>query len=471
MALVDHKMNINISRFVILFFILLIPFYSYAEEALQTPPVENSEVAAEGASVSGGAIPSEDQSAEEGADPAAAATDEVPAPSGSDDVSIKVEEKVIVIKDPHTAGEKGCRFCHIEGKEKEGVLREKTVGAVCVECHKQGKAHFVDSFPYSANGLKREVEKLGVAIPASGINCVTCHDKHAASGKEFYLVSEVYDFFIKVRSINPHWRQGFCYACHSENPESKPFAFKWKGDMIKVCNYCHETISADKLIHAVGMVPSRKIRARMPTNFAVSEDGSLNCITCHELKYQCLEKEFYRKETDSLFFRSGPYEERTDICYRCHRKESYQRLNPHDQISDEGELLTDVCTYCHAELPDPQVDKDIRSVEFVTEKLKDLCQRCHRDRAHPGGGFINFDHLVEPPKQIKFYMKQSEKEKNLIFPLEPDTNKIFCCTCHNPHERGVLRDKFGKGSDDDRRLRMEAGFQLCAICHGDKVGR
>ncbi|MDH3975832.1 MAG: hypothetical protein OEV42_16285 [Deltaproteobacteria bacterium] len=461
-------MIVNISRLVAVLFILLIPFCVFAEAPPQPVSAESNAASSDKRAETVTAAGAEAKPSEEGT--SAPAGDAPVPPAGDDDVTIRVEEKVVVVENPHTAGEKGCPFCHQEGKEKEGVLREKTVGALCADCHKQGKPHFIDSFPYGPNGLKREFEKLGFTIPESGMNCITCHDRHAESGKEFHLMAEVYDFFIKVRSINPHWRQGFCYACHRENPKKRPFAFKWEGDMIKVCNYCHETLSADKLIHAVGMVPSRKIRARIPVSFALSEDGSLNCITCHELKYQCLEEEFYRKESDSLFFRDGPYEERTDICFRCHQRDVYERLNPHDQINDEGELMTEVCTYCHAQTPDPQKDKSIGSVEFVTEKLKDLCQRCHRDRPHPGGAFINFDHLVEPPNKIKFWIKMAEKNSNLVVPLEPDTDKIFCCTCHNPHERGVLRDKFGRGSDDDRRLRMGAGFELCSICHQDKAG-
>lgn len=389
--------------------------------------------------------------------------------SQEEEITIKVGEKVPLLVSPHKTGDDGCRFCHIEGKEKskEQLVRNKE--ELCSACHDEGEDHKVDPFPYNLAGLKREIKKRGILAGKEKIICITCHDEHAASGRPFYLLTSVDNFYVESKSIDPHWRKGYCFACHSKNAKKYPSSFKRKGDIEKVCGNCHDAISGDMLIHATGMVPSRQIKSRMPKSFKLSSDGKIGCLTCHELKYQCLEKEYKRKNADSRFFRGGPYKSRTDLCYKCHKKKNYGRLNPHDQINDEGELKVDVCPYCHAQLPDPRVDKGIGAVKFVVDDLKELCQRCHRDRPHPGG-FAKFDHLVTPSPKIKFFMRHSEEKNNVALPLEPGTGKIFCATCHNPHERGVLRGRYDKGADDPQRLRLGAGFEICSACHSDKTG-
>ena len=389
--------------------------------------------------------------------------------SQEEEISIKVGERIPLLENPHTSGEEGCRFCHIQGKEKTGELLIQDKAKLCFGCHDEGADHTVDPFPYSLSGLKKQMKKRGILIDEEEITCLNCHDGHAASGRSFQLITSVDNFYVESKSIDPHWRKGYCFACHSRNAEKYPFSFKRKGNIEKVCGNCHDAISGDLLIHATGMAPSREIKARMPKSFKLTSDGKIGCLTCHELKYQCIEEEYKRKGADSKFFRGGPYASRTDLCYECHKQKSYARLNPHDQINDEGELMEDVCLYCHTELPDPRVDKGTYNVEFVVDDLKELCLRCHRDRPHPGG-FSKFDHLVTPSPKIRFFMRHAEKKSNVALPLEPETGKIFCATCHNPHERGVLRGRYGKGADDPQRLRLKGGFEICGACHPDKTG-
>ena len=400
--------------------------------------------------------------------------------SQEEEISIKVGERVPLLENPHTSGDEGCRFCHVKEKVKREVKgKEETVelfklnkskDKLCAGCHDEGADHTVDPFPYSLPALKNKLKNRGILTGGEEIDCLVCHDEHAKSGRSFYLTTSVDNFYNESKSIDPHWRRGYCFACHSKDAEKYPSVFKRKGNIEKVCGNCHDAISGDTLIHATGMVPSKEVKSRMPKSFKLTEEGKVGCLTCHELKYQCLEKEYNRKGSDPKFFRGGPYNSRTDLCYKCHKKESYGRLNPHDQINDEGELMEDVCLYCHASLPDSRVDEGINAVKFVVDDLKELCQRCHRDRAHPGGRFINFDHLVTPSPKIRFFMRHNEKKSNVALPLEPDTGKIFCATCHNPHERGVLRGRYDKGADDAQRLRLGSGFEICGACHTDKTG-
>ena len=54
----------------------------------------------------------------------------------------------------------------------------------------------------------------------------------------------------------------------------------------------------------------------------------------------------------------------------------------------------------------------------------------------------------------------------MIRPLEPASGRIFCATCHNPHERGVQRDaRVDRGADGYKRLRTVGGETICSNCH------
>lgn len=148
-------------------------------------------------------------------------------------------------------------------------------------------------------------------------------------------------------------------------------------------------------------------------------------------------------------------------------------LNPHEQISDEGEILWNKCLICHPTVPSVNA-RDIRQVEIRYEDdIKQLCYRCHPNRIHPGGGWINValgkgtgapNHLVRPPKNILMGRRLSLKEYSTILPLEPKSGKVFCATCHNPHERGLLKKKADVGGDATFRLRSEE-TSICQLCH------
>ena len=286
---------------------------------------------------------------------------------------------------------------------------------------------------------------------------------------------------------NPHWRPGMCGECHVGTPvEGSRPRFR-TDDMIALCERCHYDISAHAYIHATGMVPSRQKYERMPAEFRDalkrgSPEGKLSCIVCHNLVYQCLEKEYSRKILDPMFFRGGPYNGRTDICYKCHDPKNYTRLDPHDMISDEGEILTTKCVVCHSVVPDVKHAEGIGDVSFkVTENLERLCRRCHYGMANHPGTFIAafgatkksrrkrkepFTHLRVPPKKVLERLEKTTAEKGIVMPLEPGTGKIFCAPCHNPHERGVQRlARADRGADNVQRLRAGRKGEVCLMCH------
>lgn len=271
---------------------------------------------------------------------------------------------------------------------------------------------------------------------------------------------------------NPHWQASGCSSCHDGKPSRKNLKLH-TADINALCNSCHESISQHSYIHPFGMKPSKKIMKNMPRSFlnAVKRGkGKLTCITCHDLPLTCLDKNKSKQGLNPLFFREGPYKTRTDLCYRCHDESKYQRLNPHDQINKSGKVNSKLCTVCHNSVDKLKDAKNINDVDFNYEgNLSAMCTGCHPVKPHPGGSFAFFsdkkgpDHLVVPSERIMNQKKMMEEKNNITLPLDPVTGKVFCGTCHNPHEKGIIKIKAAaKGADEKKRLRMQ---KICRNCH------
>ena len=278
---------------------------------------------------------------------------------------------------------------------------------------------------------------------------------------------------------NPHWQQDSCLACHQgEMSAGRAMPPLRESDINQLCGNCHDPTVVAEYIHPVGMEAAAEFRSRMPAEFSDSLDrgkGLVTCITCHDLPMQCLSQRSGEREKNPLFFRGGPYETRTHLCFNCHNPEDYRRKNPHDQITDEGELDTESCFYCHETTPNRSNVRDIYDVTFnVSESLEKLCTGCHPYKPHPGGAWFSSkgnvsgggaNHLRVPPDEVLQKIIRSRKELDIVLPLEPETGRIFCATCHNPHERGVqFLHRADKGADGYKRLRR-GKFNVCSSCH------
>lgn len=276
---------------------------------------------------------------------------------------------------------------------------------------------------------------------------------------------------------NPHWRQDACIACHVDAQAGDNARLRDE-DYNRLCNNCHTADYVNSYIHAVGMQPPEDFMRRMPEGFrqAIERGGNkVTCIACHEMQLQCYVSRFDAGWLNPRFFRGGPYDERTELCFNCHDPKKYERYNPHDQITDEGELDTQRCYVCHSVTPDRKAAKSIADVRFnVLEKLEQLCTGCHPWRNHPGGKWASFgksakgngpNHLTVPPEKIRKRLEAHQKKYDISMPLEPDTGRIFCATCHNPHERGVqYQRQADKGADGVKRLRR-GRYEICSACH------
>ncbi len=275
---------------------------------------------------------------------------------------------------------------------------------------------------------------------------------------------------LKVADIpNPHWRQDACQACHTGKPAKKTPRLR-VSDANRACNQCHGVMGSHVNIHPVAVRPSKKILKTMSAAFRQTlkqGNGRLNCLSCHDATRQCDPKASDRKINPD-FLRGAPYRSRTGLCYQCHNRKAYQRLNPHDQINDEGKLLEDKCMMCHPRLPRELKDGTAVDTEIhVRKDASSLCLNCHVWTPHPGGEFAFADrggpmHLVVPPPRIARFMKKSEEKNGLILPLAED-GKVYCATCHNPHEKGVIVNlRAARGADEPKRLRSP---NMCFNCH------
>jgi predicted CXXCH cytochrome family protein len=271
---------------------------------------------------------------------------------------------------------------------------------------------------------------------------------------------------------NPHWRADACRACHSGPASAKNVALRDR-DMNRLCNVCHETISNHSYIHPVGMRIDKDMAARMPPSFREAMKrgaGQVTCITCHDLPMQCLRERASARGLNPLFFRGGPYRDRTELCFRCHDAGQYQRLNPHDQLTDAGQPREASCLICHEDADKLGPARSIADVDFnVRGDLNALCTGCHPWIPHPGGAFSfsrtgkGPDHLTVPSREVRARMEKMERQHDIVMPLDPNTGRIFCATCHNPHERGVVKlAAAARGADSDKRLRMA---DMCLNCH------
>jgi predicted CXXCH cytochrome family protein len=270
---------------------------------------------------------------------------------------------------------------------------------------------------------------------------------------------------------DPHWNDRGCIACHSSTPASSSLHLR-STSTNELCNQCHSGKFDHNYIHPSNVkVSDTRMLKRMPKEFRSNlNKGRLSCATCHDISAQCLPERRKEKAGNPRFFRLGPYRNRTDLCYLCHDSSKYQRLNAHDQVTDDGKIRKYSCRLCHANTKNIENATGIEDVDFhVKGSLVRICASCHPLLPHPSGGFSitrkgkEPDHLVVPPEQIRSKMLKSEAMRDIILPLDPHTGKIFCATCHNPHEKGVIKNKAAaRGADEYKRLRSE---HICTNCH------
>jgi predicted CXXCH cytochrome family protein len=244
---------------------------------------------------------------------------------------------------------------------------------------------------------------------------------------------------------NPHT---LCATCHTTEKPQPGAAFFAQGiDPSSSCPGCHDYQTNH---HPLDFAPTDVARFPFPLY-----RGKVTCLTCHEIHGGP------GKEGTPKLLRGGPYEDRRDICFRCHAQEHYASINPHLML-DEGKkfILVNgkpVCLLCHSKMPDPEKDYT-ENVRFRAD-VGFLCWRCHPPMPDP---FFSTHFLVKPKADTLNSMRLAEEKERVILPMVP-RGRITCSTCHNPHQAGVIQhEAAAKGADSKGRLRLPA---LCIACH------
>ena len=151
------------------------------------------------------------------------------------------------------------------------------------------------------------------------------------------------------------------------------------------------------------------------------------------------------------------------FCVRCHIVEDYSKINIHKQIDEDGEIRSKMCAGCHYVLPEDSGEMLI-SINSRYDP-REFCLLCHKKEVymenHPAG-----PHLVEPSRDIYYSLLAAEKRIGASLPLYED--RITCSTCHDSHQKGVLKRHEWIESDKERvgvGVRAEYREILCTGCH------
>jgi len=259
--------------------------------------------------------------------------------------------------------------------------------------------------------------------------------------------------------VNPHWTGKHCIECHTTEKGGVP---KFEGDNIKLCNRCHQSEFARTDIHPVAVELTDAMKKKIPSGWPLQE-GKVTCLTCHDVIIQMIENAPL-KIMNPLFLRGVPYESINDFCFSCHQRENYQKTNPHTQLDEAGNIIEGRCLLCHQSPPDPWQAQSIADVTFKSKRAV-LCVSCHGDKqnVHPARA----DHLVTMTDAMKETFHTQLTSRGVYLPLYNDG--IFCGTCHNPHQKGVIQRKEAVAGAGERYfLRLNGGKELCLVCHHDK---
>lgn len=274
-----------------------------------------------------------------------------------------------------------------------------------------------------------------------------------APGRE--LTQPVFEFENdSVKSTtNIHYTGKYCNECHEKTPVTGGNQYlKFDGEYKHLCR-CHSETETS-IIHPFDIKPSPEKKKRIPADFPL-KNGELSCGTCHDIYLQCQKRLF-----DKNSLRGAPYPRRTDFCFKCHDKKNYERLNPHDQINDAGEILIEKCLFCHEEKPDEK-HATFKEVKFIGN-IEVLCTRCHLIAGNHSG---NADHMaIVPSAEGLKRIEAMEKKYNMILPLD-ENGKMTCITCHNPHEKGVIPGDAPGAKGAGSKYRHRLPENLCKECH------
>ena len=250
-----------------------------------------------------------------------------------------------------------------------------------------------------------------------------------------------------------HYTGKYCTDCHDPIPREGGNKFlKYNGDFNLLCK-CH---APQNYVHPVDIDPAGQKSLKVPVEFPLQR-GKITCLTCHDIYRQC-----QKRRVDKNSLRGRPYPVKSDFCYKCHNKAAYKKLDAHKQLNAKGKIIVERCLYCHPDKPD-ESREHYKDVKFIGD-LGMLCQRCHVIRGNHAG---NFNHSVRPSADTLARMQEVEKAYGIILPLD-ENGRLTCITCHNPHDKGVIRAESPAARGAGSKYRHRLPGKLCIECHRAK---
>ncbi len=287
-------------------------------------------------------------------------------------------------------------------------------------------------------------------VPAAGTTCLNCHRVHGRS----LLFPSLRDDFPKIIAdsvnFNPHGGKIFCLACHPDTPQpGAPVVARFPGETLRLCQRCHTGVEH----HPLG-VKSSPATWKMDFLRSPLQKEEVVCISCHKPP-ECLGTV---GRENPRFLRGGPYSTVEEFCGRCHAGKNISTLNPHDQIDESGEIYQKKCLYCHVVMPN--VSAGSEGLRY-TDTYTSLCISCHQVVEHPS----STNHMKALTRVMRTNLLEYEERRKVRLPMDEDGG-VTCVTCHNPHERGLLKGPGGIGADEAKRLRLTTYNEQCTPCHG-----
>ncbi len=282
-------------------------------------------------------------------------------------------------------------------------------------------------------------------------------------------------------SENPHRDSRSCMACHTSSTGGRE-NLRYGGNALQLCRSCHDGRHATREAHAVNLVPSTTIAARIPPDFPLGP-GVLTCLTCHDVSRDC-KNEHPAGTPNRNLLRGPPVSGPSAFCLHCHAPESYRPCNAHDQMAD-GKPKMQACAWCHAEVPptDAPLGEDVSC--NLRAKSDGVCRNCHPvAQTHPVVAHMG----AIPPTEMSWYISAREMQSKMRLPFPQlleyaravkrmprsipldETGRITCYSCHNPHEKALLPEANPRSVGADakqavnHRLRIREG-KLCVACH------
>ena len=255
-----------------------------------------------------------------------------------------------------------------------------------------------------------------------------------------------------------HYLAKYCTECHVEIPPKRGSKFlRYGGDFKKLCR-CHYN-TEQNYVHPVDLKPSEDLKPRIPPGLPL-QDGKVTCATCHNIVIQCsdrpTEKVFLK---ENKFLRGAPFQDRTELCFKCHDKAQYRKYNPHRQLNTNNQIIEAQCLYCHNEVPDEN-RANYEDVKLLANPEL-ICLGCH---SRITANLWHTRHLRKPPREILKRIEELQNRYHIILPLDPD-GKIICSTCHNPHQKGVIPDKRAGAIGAGEKFRHRLTDNMCVRCH------